>query len=111
MKFYAGNMQYDSGRDALGYARDQRRAHIETLFVLIELDPVRVLDGEREAYEIDRDLHLFGRMRETCPECPGEHLQLVLRQKHVKIAHLYCQRCKRCFDACYPNGVSALAVH
>jgi hypothetical protein len=115
MKFYAGNMQYDTGRDtgrdAYSTIREQRRAEIDTIFVLIELDRAMVLDGERDAYEIDRDMRLFGSMRETCPECADQHLQLVLRQKHVRIAHLYCQHCKRCFDACYPNGVSALAVH
>jgi hypothetical protein len=91
-------------------AADKRQAAADTQFILVELDPTLVLAAAPERDD-SADLRLFGQMRETCPECRTTHLQLVLRQKHVKLAHLFCLQCKKCFDACYPNGSSALAIH
>lgn len=92
-------------------AKDKRQAAPDTQFILVELDPALVLAEAQERDNAAAELRLFGQMRETCPECRTTHLQLVLRQRHVKLAHLFCQQCKKCFDACYPNGSSALAIH
>jgi ferredoxin len=53
------------------------------------------------------DAESVGRLRETCPHC-SVPLQLVLRYRHVIRTHLYCESCGRCFDACLPDGSSAL---
>jgi len=77
--------------------------------ILMELDPSVVVAGERlgDIYIAD-EVSTHGKMRETCPVCTGRHLQLVLRQKEVRIAHLFCVQCTRCFDACLADGSSAL---
>ncbi|MBC7859293.1 MAG: hypothetical protein H7Z39_11060 [Burkholderiaceae bacterium] len=80
--------------------------------VLVQLDPTEVVDGvplEDDGYLAD-DFMIQGEMRETCPACPTEHLQMVLRQDNVKRAHLFCQRCTRCYDASYPDGTPAFAM-
>lgn len=79
--------------------------------VLVELDPIAIVDGVRvdDCY-VTEDISSYGEMRESCPVCEGIHLQLVLRQKNVKAAHLFCARCTRCFDACLPDGTSALTI-
>lgn len=51
-----------------------------------------------------------GLVRETCPHCPGEHLKLVLRQETVRLAHLFCENCRTCYDAHYLNGRCALTI-
>jgi hypothetical protein len=33
-----------------------------------------------------------------------------LRQRAVRLAHLFCAECESCFDAHYPNGMSALTI-
>ena len=47
--------------------------------------------------------------QEPCPICEEGHLQLVLRQKNVRVAHLFCIECTRCFGAFLPDGSPALA--
>ncbi|HEY5800211.1 MAG TPA: hypothetical protein VIT92_08315 [Burkholderiaceae bacterium] len=110
IKPYAGNMQYDFGRDSNHFQQDKRHAGYDTRFELVVLNPALVFEDTEDLDPL-ADVHLFGRMRETCPNCPGVHLQLVLRQRHVRMAHLACQQCHQCYDACYGNGVSALAAH
>jgi len=82
----------------------------EPVLFLVELDPQRVVDGVRydENYLAD-DVMACGTMRETCPICEEGHLQLVLRQKNVRVAHLFCIECTRCFGAFLPDGSPALA--
>lgn len=91
----------------------EKRHHEAVLpqLILVELDPLTVVDGVRLAYGlVAEDVSTYGAMRETCPFCRGVHLQLVLRQTNVKIAHLYCAKCARCFDACWPDYTSALTL-
>jgi NAD-dependent dihydropyrimidine dehydrogenase PreA subunit len=89
-------------------ALEKRDVAVEGL-MLVELDPAAIVDGVRcdEAY-VTEDITTCGAVRETCPVCEGVHLQLVLRQKNVHVEHLLCPQCTRCFDACLPNGASAL---
>ena len=76
---------------------------------LVQLDPQTVVDGVRydDTYLAD-DIRTCGTMRETCPVCEEGHLQLVLRQKNVRMAHLFCLECTRCFGAFLPDGTPAL---
>lgn len=79
------------------------------LFSLAELDPREVVEGVRvDAGLAAPDALPVGQMREVCPYCRNEPLQLVLRINNVIRTHLFCARCTRCFDALYPNGNSAL---
>ena len=80
----------------------------EQLF-LTEMDPDAVID-HLEAPDAQVDLITFGSVREVCPNCPGKHLKLVLRQRRVRLAHLFCSGCQACFDARYSNGKSALTI-
>jgi len=77
--------------------------------VLTELNPRMVIDHLDDE---DQPLHVlsFGSVREICPKCQTHHLKLVLRQRTVRVAHLFCAECESCFDAHYPNGVSALTI-
>ncbi|HAT31852.1 MAG TPA: hypothetical protein DCW29_13645 [Janthinobacterium sp.] len=77
--------------------------------VLLEIDPAVVVNGERhDDVYVAEDVRTYGAMRETCPMCIGKHLQLVLRQKDVRLAHLFCANCTRCYDARFADGSSAL---
>jgi transcription elongation factor Elf1 len=55
-------------------------------------------------------LTTFGLVREVCPKCQHNQLHLVLRQRAVRIAHLFCAGCASCFDAHYANGAPALTI-
>lgn len=90
--------------------RDHRNGDVAApALLLLDLDPALAVDGDRlDAYAIE-EVSSCGVMREICPVCDKAHLQLVLRQKNVRISHLYCSNCGRCFDACFPDGSSALA--
>ena len=89
----------------------ERRAARAPFFTLIQLDPRDVIDGVMlEQGYLSDDAQSSGRMREICPYCNGVALQLILRFRHVKRAHLFCDCCTRCFDALYPDGTSALAL-
>ncbi len=86
---------------------DQRagQAHL----YLVQLDPQAVVDGVRydDTYLAD-EIRTCGTMRETCPVCAEGHLQLVLRQKNVRVPHLFCLECTRCFGAFLEDGSPAL---
>jgi hypothetical protein len=76
---------------------------------LKELDPLAVVVGARcDDVYVAEDVLTQGDMRETCPVCTGLHLKLVLRQHDVRVAHLFCAQCTRCYDACFADGSSAL---
>lgn len=79
--------------------------------ILVELNPADIVDGVRLDYGyVSEGISACGVTRETCPACEGAHLQLVLRQKNVRLAHLFCSSCTRCFDARLANGSSALSL-
>lgn len=97
-----------SDSQATTLERPQRR-HADDTLVLTELHPDAVLDhldGDTEVVE----LITFGTVRECCPLCRQAHLKLVLRQRRVRLAHLFCAQCQACFDAHYSNGASALTI-
>ncbi|MBV8666771.1 MAG: hypothetical protein JO269_09830 [Burkholderiaceae bacterium] len=77
----------------------------------MEVDRASVVDSfyHDSHYEPD-GVYATGAMRELCPACKSGHLKLVLRQKRVHRAHLYCAACDKCFDARYPDGASALEL-
>ncbi|MCU6433551.1 hypothetical protein LPB67_07135 [Undibacterium sp. Jales W-56] len=92
-------------------AYSERRGTRAPQFTLIELDPRDVIDGVMlEQGYLSDDAQSSGKMREICPHCSGVQLQLILRFRHVKRAHLFCDCCTRCYDALYPDGSSALAL-
>src|SRR6185503_12206445 len=82
-----------------------RRHHqgADDLLILSEIDPLSVIDAPDDQ-GTPCQLITFGTMRETCPKCTDAHLKLVLRQTHVRAAHLFCSKCNSCFDAHLANG-------
>lgn len=92
-------------------AANDKRQDDTLLLTLIGLSPSAVVDGVRlqDGY-MANDICFAGEMREICPVCYDTHLQLVLRQKFVKRSHMFCPQCTRCFDACYADGSTALAL-
>ena len=96
--------------DAAQAASGRRHPHgPEQLLVLSEMDPDSVID-HLEPLDAAIELITFGTVRETCPKCARTHLKLVLRQRRVRLAHLFCSDCLSCFDAHYTNGKSALTI-
>ena len=90
---------------------DHRNNNDAATFTLVEIDRASVVDNIRlnDGYESAPDfVYASGPMRELCPHCWSNHLNLVLRQKRVRSAHLFCDCCSKCFDARYPDGGSAL---
>jgi hypothetical protein len=87
----------------------RRQDDDDAYLVLTELNPRVVIDHLDDE---DEPLHVlsFGSVREICPKCRTQHLKLVLRQRTVRVAHLFCAECESCFDAHYPNGMSALTI-
>ncbi len=87
----------------------ERRRKSAASFTLVQIAPWEVVDGEmlEQGYASD-DASAAGKMREVCPYCRHVPLNLILRHRHVKRAHLFCENCTRCFDALYPDGTSAL---
>ena len=77
------------------------------MLVLTELSRAAVFDRGHGA--VPDGVQASGSMRETCPRC-DEHLQLVLRQDAVRLAHLFCDHCGACFDAHYLDGRCALTI-
>jgi len=79
---------------------------------LFELDPREVVDGVLigDKTFFAPDPIFVGSMRETCPHCHNQQLQLVLRRHHVKRAHLFCTQCTRCYDVLGANGASFLDI-
>ncbi|MEB0032277.1 hypothetical protein QN372_16080 [Undibacterium sp. RTI2.1] len=100
---------YMQSEDSLSY--NERRGTRAPFFTLIEIDPRDVIDGVMlEQGYLSDDAQSSGTMREVCPHCNGVALQLILRFRHVKRAHLFCDCCTRCYDALYPDGSSALVL-
>ena len=88
-----------------------RRQHHgpDDALVLTPLNPSAVVDHlDPDSKPVE--LITFGTVRETCPQCQHTHLRLVLRQRQVRLAHLFCAECHSCFDAHYANGSSALTI-
>jgi hypothetical protein len=95
---------------SVGHQADNRNRNMGP-FTLIEIDRANVVDQIRGSdMHVAESIFATGPMRELCPHCMTNHLKLVLRQKRVRHAHLFCQSCNRCFDARYPNGSSALSL-
>jgi hypothetical protein len=90
-------------------SRNDHRSYASTPLNLIEIERVTVVDAIRESYDEVDGVYSAGAMRELCPHCRTNHLKLVLRQKHVRQSHLFCEVCDKCFDAFYLDGSSALA--
>ncbi len=91
------------------HANPKRRHTTAEPLILSELSPDAVVDHlDDDAAPIS--LITFGNVRETCPKCRCSHLKLVLRQRCVRTAHLFCAECHSCFDAHYANGASALSI-
>ncbi|MBR7783392.1 hypothetical protein [Undibacterium luofuense] len=92
------------------YDGPERRKQRGPGFILKELDPRDVIDGEViDGHYVTPDTEAAGYMREHCPYCPESSLQLQLKYRHVRRTHLFCEHCTRCFDALHPDGSSALA--
>lgn len=91
------------------HARRHPRPGASDRLILTELAPGAVID------HLDDDgspveLITFGTVRETCPRCRQTHLKLVLRQRRVRLAHLFCTECQGCYDAHYASGAPALTI-
>lgn len=90
------------------YRRRQSRLADDSL-VLTELDPGEVIDHLEPPCD-PVDLVTFGTVREICPRCQHAQLKLVLRQRRVRLAHLFCSDCLGCYDAHYASGAPALTI-
>jgi hypothetical protein len=86
----------------------RRHRHVDDDLQLTELNPGVVVDDPDDSAPIS--LTTFGIVRETCPKCQHAHLHLVLRQRNVRAAHLFCAECASCFDAHYASGAHALTI-
>jgi hypothetical protein len=95
---------------ARNLANENRHRQTE-LFSLVEIDRASVVDSVRDGdgHEVE-GVYAMGAMREVCPACRGDRLKLVLRQKRVRHAHLFCVSCSKSFDARYSDGSSALEL-
>ncbi|WP_338848151.1 hypothetical protein V8J88_04845 [Massilia sp. W12] len=82
------------------------------VLVLTELNPANIIEGvmRDDGFQTEDEIQTCGAMRETCPYCEDQHLLLVLRQRSVKVAHLFCPQCTRCYHASYQDGSPALAL-
>ena len=87
----------------------RRQRHADDNLLLTELNPFAVLD-HLDGDQAPVNLTSFGVVRETCPKCLQTHLHLVLRQRNVRAAHLFCADCHSCFDAHYASGAPALTI-
>ena len=87
----------------------RRHGNDDDSLLLTELNSQAVVD-ESDADLTAVMLTTFGTVRETCPECLQTHLHLILRQRNVRVAHLFCPDCHRCFDAHYASGAPALTI-
>jgi hypothetical protein len=86
----------------------RRDRHAEDSLLLTELHPLVVIDHFDEGKPVN--LTTFGAVREMCPKCAQPQLNLILRQRNVRVAHLFCAECHSCFDAHYPSGACALTI-
>jgi DNA-directed RNA polymerase subunit M/transcription elongation factor TFIIS len=86
-----------------------RRRQADDHLRLTELNRAAVVDhADDDSAPVS--LATFGTVRETCPKCLHTHLYLVLRQRSVRTAHLFCAECAGCFDAHYASGANALTI-
>jgi hypothetical protein len=97
----------DTAASHPGPGRRQRRPD-DSLF-LTELNAHAVVD-QSDDDQVPVALTTFGTVRESCPNCAQAHLHLVLRQRNVRLAHLFCAECHSCFDAHYASGACALTI-
>ncbi|WP_426110648.1 hypothetical protein [Massilia sp. PWRC2] len=77
--------------------------------LLTELNPHSVVD-HAAAHNTVIELQSFGTVREPCPKCHTNRLNLILRQDTVRTAHLFCADCRSCYDAHYAGGAPALTI-
>jgi hypothetical protein len=90
---------------------DDRRSIHNTSFILVELDPREVVNGKLVDGGLEAESPISsGEVRECCPHCLTQPLQLVVRFQAIKRSHLFCPQCTRCYDALYANGSSALDI-
>ncbi|MDB5910036.1 MAG: hypothetical protein JWP34_4150 [Massilia sp.] len=87
----------------------RRQRHAHDGLQLTELNPHSVVDHFDDG-SAPVSLITFGTVREACPKCWHTHLHLVLRQRNVRTAHLFCAECASCFDAHYASGAHALTI-
>ena len=87
----------------------RRQACAEEQLLLTEINGHAVID-HLDGADGAVNLITFGTVREACPKCLHPHLTLILRQRNVRTAHLFCVECKGCFDAHYSSGASALTI-
>lgn len=90
-------------------SQGRRKPHGEEHLFLTEINSRSVID-HIDGVNVVINLTTFGTVRESCPKCSHSHLTLILRQRNVRTAHLFCSECKGCFDARYPSGASALTL-
>ena len=90
----------------------RRQRHGDDSLFLTELSSQAVVDLSdlTDDGEVPVELTTFGTVREACPNCKQTHLHLVLRQRNVRLAHLFCAECHSCFDAHYASGACALTI-
>jgi hypothetical protein len=87
-----------------------RRQHRpDNSLFLTELNAQTVVD-QSDDDQLPVSLTTFGTVRESCPNCKHTQLHLVLRQRNVRLAHLFCAGCHSCFDAHYASGACALTI-
>jgi hypothetical protein len=85
-----------------------RRTDVPAAFSLVELPPQLVVKGIKVSDGLlAPDVVPAGRFREMCPHCQDAPLDLALRTHHVIRTHLFCEKCSRCFDVVYHDGISA----
>jgi hypothetical protein len=101
-----------AGTLGIGISSRPQRRRERLDITLMELDPREVVDGVllENGMFLAPDPIPVGAMREVCPHCDGEQLQLVLRRHHVKRSHLFCKQCTRCYDAVCEGGYSTLGI-
>jgi hypothetical protein len=86
----------------------RRHRHAEDSLLLTELNSHAVVDQSDDLAPVM--LATFGTVREFCPKCQQTHLHVILRQRNVRLAHLFCPDCHSCFDAHYASGAPALTI-
>jgi len=89
--------------------RGRRQRHPDDSLLLTELNVQAVID-QSDDDQLPVTLTTFGTVRELCPNCAQTHLHLVLRQRNVRLAHLFCAECHGCFNAHYASGDCALTI-
>lgn len=90
-------------------SQGRRQSRAEEQLLLTEINGRAVID-HLDGANGTVNLTTFGTVREACPKCLHPHLNLILRQRNVRSAHLFCAECKGCFDAHYSSGASALTI-